>query len=162
MLEILPFLSPATYSLKIEAKGFTSAIFHNISVSLRETTTVNAILQVAQTRSEVNVIDAPPLLSSDSSELSTTLEPRSLTELPLPTRNFLPLLTLAPGVTAPLTDNNAIGRNSPNVSVNGSRVTQNSYQINRVDANDISLHVLADVAVPAREHQGSERADLGV
>ena len=147
----VPFLSPASYSLKIEAKGFASAIFPNISVSLSETTTVNAILQVAQTSFEVNVTDAPPLLRSDSSELSTTLEPRSLTELPLPTRNFLQLLTLAPGVTAPLTNNNAIGRNSPNVSVNGSRVTQNSYRINGVDANDISMHVLADVAVPAPE-----------
>jgi hypothetical protein len=54
-------------------------------------------------------------------------------------------------VTAPLTNNSAIGRNSPNVSVNGSRITQNSYQINGVDANDISLHDLADVAVPAPE-----------
>ena len=35
--------------------------------------------------------------------------------------------------------------------MNGSRVTQNSYQINGVDANDISLHDLADVAVPAPE-----------
>jgi hypothetical protein len=88
---------------------------------------------------------------SDSSELSTTLDSRRLTELPLPTRNFLQLLRLAPGVSAPLTNNNAIGRNSPNVSVNGSRVAQNNYRINGVDANDISLHVFVDVGVPAPE-----------
>ena len=75
----------------------------------------------------------------------------SLDSLPLPTRNLLQLLTLTPGVTAPLTNNSAIGRNSPNVSVDGSRVTQNSYQINGIDANDISLHDFADVAVPAPE-----------
>src|SRR5713101_3541002 len=144
-------LPPAKYYLKIQAKGFTSAIFHNMWVALAETTTVNATLQVSPSSVEVTVTDAPPLVRGDSSELSTTLEPRSLTELPLPTRNFLQLLTLAPGVTAPLTNNNAIGRNSPNVSVNGSRITQNSYQINGVDANDISLHVLADVAIPAPE-----------
>jgi len=61
------------------------------------------------------------------------------------------LLTLAPGVTAPLTNNSAIGRNSPNVSVNGARVTQNGYEINGVDADDVSLHVFADVPVPAPE-----------
>ena len=147
----VPFLSPASYSLKIEAKGFTSSIFRSISVSISETTTVNAILQVAQTSFEVNVTDAPPLLRSDSAELASTMDARTLETLPLPTRNFLQLLTLAPGVTAPLTNNSAIGRNSPNVSVNGSRVTQNSYQINGVDANDISLHDMADVAVPAPE-----------
>src|SRR6266849_394194 len=144
-------LPPAKYDLKIQAKGFTSAIFHNMWVGLAETTTVNATLQVSPSSVEVTVTDAPPLLRSDSSELSNTLDSRSLTQLPLPTRNFLQLLTLVTGVTAPLTNNNAIGRNSPNVSVNGSRVTQNSYQINVVDANDISLHDLADVAVPAPE-----------
>jgi carboxypeptidase family protein/TonB-dependent receptor-like protein len=144
-------LPPAKYDLKIQAKGFTSAIFHNMWVGLAETTTVNATLQVSPSSVEVTVTDAPPLLRSDSSELSTTLDSRSLTQLPLPTRNFLQLLTLVPGVTAPLVNNNAIGRNSPNVSVNGSRVTQNSYRINGVDANDISMHVFADVGVPAPE-----------
>jgi Carboxypeptidase regulatory-like domain len=147
----LPSLSPANYDLRIEASGFSPAVFHNIAVGPSETRTVNTILQVAKTRFEVNVSDAPPLLRSDSSELSTTLDSRSLTELPLPTRNFLQLLTLATGVTAPLTNNNVIGRNSPNVSVNGSRVTQNNYRINGVDANDLSLHVFADVGVPAPE-----------
>jgi len=147
----LPLLPPAGYDLRIQARGFTPAIFHNVLVRLSQSSTVNAILQIAQANIEVNVIDAPPLLRTDSSELSTTLDSLSLTELPLPTRNFLQLLTLAPGVSAPLTNNNAIGRNSPNVSVNGSRVTQNNYRINGVDANDISLHVFADVGVPAPE-----------
>ena len=147
----VPFLPPASYELRIEARGFAAAVFHNISVRLSETATVNAVLQLAHTSIEVNVTGAPPLVRSDSSELSTTLDSHTITELPLPTRNFLQLLTLAPGVSAPLTNNNAVGRNSPNVSVNGARVTQNNYQINGVDGNDISLHVFADVAVPAPE-----------
>jgi len=147
----VPFLPLSRYDLKIRAKGFASAILHNVSVGPSETATVNAFLQVAQTSVEVTVTDAPPVLRNDSAELSTTLDSRSLTELPLPTRNYLQLLALAPGVSTPLTNNNAIGRNSPNVSVNGSRVTQNNYQINGVDANDISLHVFADVGVPAPE-----------
>src|SRR5580765_49469 len=144
-------LPPANYEVRIQVGGFTPAVFHGIRVGLNETATVNAVLQVAQSNVEVSVTDAPPLVRSDSSELSTTLDSRRLTELPLPTRNFLQLLTLAPGVNAPLTNNNALGRNSPNVSVNGSRVTQNNYRINGVDANDVSLHVLADVCVPAPE-----------
>jgi len=144
-------LPPANYEVRIQVGGFTPAVFHGIRVGLNETATVNAVLQVAQSNVEVSVTDAPPLVRSDSSELSTTLDSRRLTELPLPTRNFLQLLTLAPGVSAPLTNNNALGRNSPNVSVNGSRVTQNNYRINGVDANDVSLHVLADVCVPAPE-----------
>ena len=144
-------LSPGYYDVNIHARGFTPAVFHAVAVGLGETTAINVTLQIAQGSVEVTVNDAPPPVRSDGAELASTMDARSLETLPLPTRNFLQLLTLAPGVTAPLTNNSAIGRNSPNVSVNGSRVTQNSYQINGVDANDISQHDLADVAVPAPE-----------
>ena len=144
-------LSTGYYEVNIRARGFTPAVFHTVAVGVGETITINVTLQIVQSNIEVTVNDAPPPVRSDGAELASTIDARSLETLPLPTRNFLQLLTLAPGVTAPLTNNSAIGRNSPNVSVNGSRVTQNSYQINGVDANDISLHDLADVAIPAPE-----------
>ena len=144
-------IPPGSYNVTIHAVGFTPAEFQGVVVGLAETVALNATLQVAHGNVATTVTDAPPLVRSDSAELASTLDPRSLEALPLPTRNFLQLLTLAPGVSAPLTNNNAIGRNSPNVSVNGLRVTENSYQINGVDAGDTSLHVLADVAVPAPE-----------
>ena len=144
-------LSPGYYEVNIRAQGFTPAVFHAVAVGLGETTTINVILQIARSNVEITVNDTPPTIRSDGAELASTIDAHSLESLPLPTRNLLQLLTLAPGVTAPLTNNSAIGRNSPNVSVNGSRVTQNSYQLNGVDANDISLHDLADVAVPAPE-----------
>jgi len=66
-----------------------------------------------------------PLVRSDSTELASTFDSRAMAALPLPSRNLLQLLPLAPGVTAPLSDNNVIGRNTPNVSINGLRVTLN-------------------------------------
>src|SRR6266567_2494792 len=144
-------LPPVTYVVNIRARGFSPAVFHGVAVGLAETSTINARLTLAQSSAEITVNDSPPPVRSDSSELASIIDSRSLQTLPLPTRNFLQLLAFAPGVTAPLTNNSAVGRNSPNVSVNGSRMTQNSYQINGVDANDISLHELTDVAVPAPE-----------
>jgi hypothetical protein len=144
-------LLPATYSLNIRAMGFSPAVFRDVAIGLSETRIVNATLQVVHSSTEITVSEAPPMVRSDSAELGSTIDSPTLEAVPLPTRNFLQLLTLVPGVSAPLTNNNAIGRNSPNVSVNGSRVTQNGYAINGVDANDISLHVFADVAVPAPE-----------
>src|SRR5438552_9536072 len=120
-------LLPATYVVNIRARGFSPAVFHDVAVGLAETSTINASLTVAQSSAEITVNDAPPPVRSDSSALASTIDSRTLESLPLPTRNFLQLLTLAPGVTAPLTNNSAIGRNSPNVSVNGARATQNGY-----------------------------------
>jgi hypothetical protein len=144
-------LPPATYDVSISATGFRSSLIRAVTVGAAETTSLNGILQVAQASVEVIVTDAASPVRGDSPEISFSIDSRSVEALPLPTRNFLQLLTLASGVSAPLTNNNMIGRNSPNVSVNGARVTQNSYQINGIDAGDASLHVFADVAVPAPE-----------
>jgi len=144
-------LLPAHYNVSIQASGFRAAKFVDVNVGPAETLRLNAILQVAEGNVSINVNDLPPRVQSDSAGLRSTLNTVSLEALPLPTRNFLQLLTLTPGVSAPLTNNNAMGRNSPNVSVNGLRVTQNNYQINGIDAGDTSLHVFADVAVPSPE-----------
>jgi len=144
-------LPSARYEVNIQAAGFTPEQFADVIVGSAETITVNAMLQVATGNVTMTVGDVPPLVRTDSAELSSRLAPQTLEALPLPTLNFLQLLTLAPGVSAPLTNNNAIGRNSPNVSVNGLRVNQNSYRINGIDAGDVVLHVFADVAVPAPE-----------
>lgn len=144
-------LPPATYQVDMHASGFTPATYRDVSVGPSATTTINAVLQIARGNVELTVTDTVASVRSDSSELASTIDAPLLEALPLPSRNLLQLLTIAPGVSAPLTNNNAIGRNSPNVSVNGARLTQNSYQINGVDSGDVSLHALADVAVPAPE-----------
>jgi len=114
----LPPLPPDAWVVTIATRGFATARFTNVGVSLGETTPVDATLPLGGDKLRVTVNDAAPLVRSDSAEIGLALEARALSNLPLPTRNFLQLLTLAPGVTASLTNNNAVGRNSPNVSVN--------------------------------------------
>jgi hypothetical protein len=112
---------------------------------------LNVKLDVAPANVQVEVNDAPPVVRCLTPELATTLDLRTLTSTPLPTRNFLQLTALAPGVSMPLTDNRTVGRNTPNFSVNGARFSQNALQINGVDASDNAAHDLAAVAIPAPE-----------
>ena len=144
-------LTPGLYEVRVQAGGFADAVFPRVTVGLSDSTRLNAVLRVARTSMEVNVSGAPPLVRTDSTELGATLDATSVSQLPTSAHNALQLLTFAPGVSAPLLNNSAIGRNSPNFSVNGARVTQNSYQVNGVDANNISAHDFANVAVPAEE-----------
>ena len=148
---VLTSLPPGTYQISITAHGFSAAIFSNVRAGISETASVNAVLRVAGATSEVTVNDAPPLVQSSSSEIGIAIDTRTLSAMPLPTRNFLQLTALAPGVSTPLTNNSAIGRNTPNFSVNGARTSQNNLQINGVDANDISAHDFNAVAIPAPE-----------
>src|SRR5205814_7458921 len=67
------------------------------------------------------------------------------------TRNFTQILALSPGASVALPDNTAVGRNSQNISINGARVTQNDFEINGIDANNLATNSAAAVAVPAPE-----------
>ena len=144
-------LAPGPYNLRVQAEGFAPAFVPELTVALADTTNLNVVLQIAQLTVDINVSDNSPSVTTSGSELATTLDAQSVSQLPTSSRNVLQLLTLTPGVTAPLSNNSAIGRNSPNVSINGARVTQNSYQINGIDANNISEHELSYVAIPAQE-----------
>jgi len=151
---VLTSLPPGTYQIGIAARGFASALFSNVRAGISDTVTINAVLKVAGATSEVTVNDAPPLVQSSSPEIGVAIDTRTLSAMPLPTRNFLQLAALVPGVSMPLTNNSAIGRNTPNFSVNGARTSQNNLQINGVDANDISAHDFNAVAIPAPESIG--------
>jgi len=148
---VLTFLEPGTHQFTFSARGFISARFTNVQSGSGETTNINAVLRVAGASTEVTVDDAPPLVQSSSAEIGLNIDAPTLTSSPLPTRNFLQLVALSPGFSAPLTNNSAIGRNTPNFSVNGARASQNNLRINGIDANDISAHDLTAVAIPAPE-----------
>jgi len=147
----VPLLPPSVYIVTVAVVGFATAHFDGVDVSIGQTTAVNAILRPAKTSYEVTVSEAPPLVRADSSEIGIAVDARSVSVLPLPTRKFLQLAALAPGVSMPLTNNSTIGRNSPNFSVNGARVSQNSFQFNGVDASDTSFHDSFAIGVPAPE-----------
>jgi hypothetical protein len=86
----LTFLPPGVYELTVSSPGFATAR-KTLRVSTSQITTVGVVLSVANTSFEVTVTDTPPLIQSDGPQLATQLEAETVTNLPLPTRNFLQL-----------------------------------------------------------------------
>src|SRR5215813_2621726 len=144
-------LAPGSYSVKVAANGFNPSIFPSVLVVITETTTVNAWLTVAGVIDDSLNIPISPLLEKDGPQLGRVVNTRSVSELPLATRNFTQILAPSPGASVGLPDNTAVGRNSQNVSINGARVTQNDFEINGIDANNLATNAAAAVAVPAPE-----------
>jgi Carboxypeptidase regulatory-like domain/TonB dependent receptor/TonB-dependent Receptor Plug Domain len=148
-------LPPGNYRVRVSAHGFNSAIFDNVQVVITETTTVNAngphALTVARVIVDPVVVRIAPLIQRDGPQQGRVVDSRAVSELPLATRNFTQILGLSSGTSMDLPDNTAVGRNSQNVSVNGARTTQNNYQINGVDANNIRNNNLQGIAVQAPE-----------
>lgn len=130
------FLAPGIYRVRIGAKNFNIFNAETITVSITETTFLNAVLTVAGiVVNPITVSSDAPLIRTDSPTLGSTFDSRTVAGLPLSTRNFSQLLGLTAGTATYLIDNTTVGRNTQNVSVNGARVSQNNFQINGIDAN---------------------------
>ncbi len=145
----VPLLKPGTYRVRITATGFAPSFFDPVQVVITETATVDAAMAVAGSDTVSIRVDA--LLQKDGAQLGRVVDSRAVTELPLATRNFMQILALSPGTSVSLPDNTALGRNSQNISVNGARVTQNDFEINGIDANNLNTNAAASLAVPAPE-----------
>ncbi len=151
----MPLLPPGTYQVRVSANGFNSRVFDNVQVVITETTSVNANGPYALTVAGV-IVDSvelriTPLIQRDGPQLGRAVNSRAVSELPLATRNFTQILGLSPGTSVDLADNTALGRNPQNISVNGARTTQNNYQLNGVDANNIRNNNTQRISVPAPE-----------
>jgi hypothetical protein len=130
------FHSPGEFEARVQATGFNLYAGDSIHVRLAETTVIDIVLTVAGIIADpVNVDGADGNIRKDNATLGGTIDARSIAALPLPTRSFTQLIALVPGASTYLNDPTAVGRNTQSVSVNGSRPTQNNFQINGVDAN---------------------------
>jgi hypothetical protein len=144
-------LEAGRYSVKVVIEGFKGVEVQDVVVSITQVTTVNVTLEPAAVADVVTVTAAPPLVQTESSQLGRNVDSRTLTQLPLPTRNFQQLLALSPGTSAGVSNNTELGRGDAVISVNGQRTTSNSVRINGVDANSIGTNSTPNIAVPATD-----------
>ena len=143
-------LSPGAYRVNVMANGFKRTEIASVRVVITETITVDISLEVGDVSEQVS-ITSEPLIQTSGPQLGRVVDSRAVSELPLATRNFLQILALSPGTFASLPDNTALGRNSQAISVNGARGTQNNFEINGIDANELVFNRSTFVAVPAPE-----------
>ena len=147
----VPLLLAGLYRVDVRANGFKRSEIESVRVVITETSAADVSLEVGNINEQVVVNASDPLVQTSGPQLGRIVDSRAVSELPLATRNFLQILALSPGTFADLPDNAAVGRNSQAVSVNGARGTQNSFEINGIDANELVFNRSTFVAVPAPE-----------
>src|SRR5258708_7520598 len=113
-------LPAGQYVLTVEQPGFRQYRQSGITLRLGDRTTVDIQLALGQVSQAVDVSAAAALLQTGSAEVSLNIEEKKIRTLPLDGRNFIPLLTLAPGVALP-------GGGSLLARINGSRPRTNEY-----------------------------------
>src|SRR5260370_38648540 len=113
-------LPAGRYVLTVEQPGFRMYRQSGITLRLADRTAIDMQLEVGQPSQSVDVTAAAPLLQTASGEVSLNVEEAKIVTLPLDGRNFIPLVTLAPGGALP-------GGGSLLPRINGSRPATNEY-----------------------------------
>lgn len=133
-----PALLSGTYKITIQAAGFETEVTH-VVLNVDQSVPVNVALKVGSVTSEVSVSTAAPVLDVEDSALSTLVEQKEVTELPMNQRNFVQFISLQPGVnggTGTITRGPlavAGGNNPMSISVNGQGHASNGYYLDGAD-----------------------------
>lgn len=99
-LYVFSNMPPGTYEVRMEATGFAAQVTKDVSLSVGQTLTLNAALQISSKEIVVDFFDEPPpLINNSSSLVDGLIQSREVESLPLNGRNFLELALLAPGNT---------------------------------------------------------------
>jgi hypothetical protein len=126
-------LAPGIYKLAVAKEGFKGLVIDDNQLTVAQALVVNPQLPVGslQETVEVNGAAAAPI-ETETSQLSSLVDSRTMNDLPLLTRNAYELVLLSPGVIQPNNGSNGF-------SVNGSRDRNNNFLLDGVDNNDTSV-----------------------
>ncbi len=119
-------LLPGTYSVEVSATGFAAVLRQGITVATGQAVRVDAALTPGGGQQTITVTEDAPLLQSELSNIQTNIPGRTVQAIPLNTRNFIQLATLAPGVELPP------GTLLPRI--NGGRPRTNEYLYDGISA----------------------------
>ena len=117
---------PGSYSVEVAAPGFARVLQQGITVATGATPRVDLPLKPGGGQETVTVTEDAPLLQSETSNIQTNIPNRTIQAIPLNTRNFIQLSTLAPGVEIPP------GTLLPRI--NGGRPRTNEYLFDGISA----------------------------
>jgi hypothetical protein len=139
----VPNLQIGKYTITVEAPNFKKAVNTDIEVIIGARRPVDVVLAAGRIDETVTVTADQVAVETNTPTASTTLNKDQLTELSVNNRNFVQLVTLAPGVTSNLADQVYVGTTNPegqantvNISVNGARSSQNTFTVDGADITD--------------------------
>ncbi len=119
-------LNPGEFRLNVSASGFQNLTRTHVTLNVGQTASVDLVLSVGSDRQTVTVDAALPPLQTQTSDIQTNIPGAAVVAMPLNTRNFVQLSTLAPGVALPP------GTLLPRI--NGGRPRTNEYLFDGISA----------------------------
>jgi Carboxypeptidase regulatory-like domain len=117
----IPQLKPGIYRVEVEQASFKKSVRQNVTVNVAATVGLDFQLELGELTQEVSVTASAPQLKSETSEVSTAINPKTFNDLPLPVaggRSAESFIFLAPGTTG----------NTFDAHINGSQTLSKEIQ----------------------------------
>ena len=137
-------LIPGTYSVSVEAAGFSKQQYKNIAVQVDNAARVDAALQPGNVTQTVEVTAAAPTLQADRADVQTTFSSEQLIDLPSIGRNAQAYELLSPG-TSKIGFNHASSEDpqgSVQIAVNGQHFSSTGFQLDGTENQDPILGIV--------------------
>jgi carboxypeptidase family protein/TonB-dependent receptor-like protein len=131
VLELLP---PGDYSARATAQGMSPQVTPQLHVDVGAAVELEFHLTVAGAQENVTVSGAPALVDTQPNAVSTLLDERAISDLPLNGRRFSDLMLLSPGVTQD--PRGLTSATNGDLSFGGLRGFQNSFLVDGGDFNN--------------------------
>ena len=124
----VPALVPGRYRVEVDAPGFNHLVRGPVTVEVSQNLELDLAVQLGEQSALVTVDEAAPLVESQTSSASQTVNRQMLAGLPLPNRAASSLAALAPGVV--MIDTGAgTAENYPVFSVAGGRARNQNFTL---------------------------------
>jgi hypothetical protein len=132
----VPQLEFGTYTVRVQAQGFKTFEATELKIDVGRTYTLNPVLEVGGVQETVTVVAGADTLNASNAELSNTVSPVQIQELPLDGRSPLSLIPLQAGAAQTpggLTFINGQRTSFSNVTRDGINVQDNFIRANATD-----------------------------
>ncbi|HWO35952.1 MAG TPA: carboxypeptidase regulatory-like domain-containing protein, partial [Candidatus Acidoferrum sp.] len=138
-----PNLLPGQYDVTVTAPGFATTVQNGVTLTVGAQQLLNIKMLVGQVTQTIEVQDLPPSVDLATSTIGGVVGQEEVAQLPLNGRDWTSLATLQPGV-------DSVGSVQANtggpdrarrgygvqMTISGTRPTQNNYRIDGISVND--------------------------
>jgi hypothetical protein len=138
-----PDLLPGNYEIEAEAKGFSTTVVKDVTLTVGSNRALNIVLQIGKVNLRVEVTSNSSAIETSSSTMGATVEQKTIVDLPLNGRDWTLLATLQPGVIAVRAQaNTGSSANRGNrgfgnqLADSGHRPYENTYRVDGININD--------------------------
>ncbi|HEX5481483.1 MAG TPA: carboxypeptidase regulatory-like domain-containing protein [Terriglobia bacterium] len=128
-------LDLGSYDVSFEAAGFKRVMHPPVTITVKARVEVDAVLQVGSVSQVIRVKGSIPLLKTGSAEVGNVITRQQLQSLPIISRNFLTVATLAPGTNSGDPGGRQAALSGAEIVVGGTPAEGNNFIIDGVSDN---------------------------